>query len=135
MIDQYFAWFNVGTSQVALYNYADAASAYDMAFQLYAGLGGDDSVRPYRMMWYQTGPYWAYFYSGRYQDVTQLANTTLDPTFLGVNTLEESLYWRGMAEYALGNYDAAYSDMRSAVYFNKNMQAALAKLDEWGISP
>ena len=35
-IDQYFAWFNAGTSHVALFEYADASVAYDYAFQLYA---------------------------------------------------------------------------------------------------
>ena len=37
--------------------------------------GGDDSIRPYRMMWYQTGPYKAYFFIGRYADVINLATT------------------------------------------------------------
>ncbi len=63
-IDQYFAWFNIGTSDVTLLSYVDAANAYDYAFNLYANLEVEDSVRPYRMMWYQTGPYKAYFYPG-----------------------------------------------------------------------
>ncbi|HZD57896.1 MAG TPA: C39 family peptidase, partial [Anaerolineales bacterium] len=33
--DQYFAWFNRGTSLVALQDYAGAASAFDQAFALY----------------------------------------------------------------------------------------------------
>jgi hypothetical protein len=132
--DQFFAWFNVGTSNVALQHYADAASAYDHAFTLYASLSNDDSQRPYRILWYETGPYWAYFYTGRYQDVINLADTTLN--FLTSRpSLEESIYWRAMAKYALGQYDAAYADIRNAVYFNKNMQVALARMQEWGISP
>ena len=31
-VDEYFAWFNAGTSHVALFEYADAAIAYDNAF-------------------------------------------------------------------------------------------------------
>ncbi len=85
------------------------------------------------MMWYQTGPYWAYYYSGRYQDVINLANLTLDPSLLGVNTLEESLYWRGLAEYAIGQTSQGIGDVQRAVYYNKNFQAALAKLQEWGV--
>jgi hypothetical protein len=46
-IDQYFAWFNIGTSHVILLEYADAAIAYDYAFKLYANLNVEDSVRPY----------------------------------------------------------------------------------------
>jgi tetratricopeptide (TPR) repeat protein len=128
----FFAWFSKGTSHVALQQYVDAANAYDQAFSIYATLDKNYSTRPWRMMWYQTGPYWAYYYSGRYQDVIRLANTTLDPSLLGVNTLEESLYWRGLAEYALGDTAHAIGDVRRAVYYNKNFLAGLAKLQEWG---
>jgi len=132
--DRFFAWFNLGTSNVALQKYNEAAAAFDHAFALYAELSNDDSQRPYRILWYETGPYWAYFYTGRYQDVINLADTTLN--FLTSQpSLEESLYWRAMAEYALGQYDAAFEDMRKAVYYNKNMQVALGRMQEWGISP
>ncbi|HEX8990726.1 MAG TPA: C39 family peptidase, partial [Anaerolineales bacterium] len=132
-IPLFFGWFSKGTSFVALQRYVDAANAYDQAFSIYATLNPDYSTRPWRMMWYQTGPYWAYYYSGRYQDVISLANITLDPSLLGVNTLEESLYWRGLAEYALGETSQAVGDVQRAVYYNKNFQAALAKLQEWGV--
>jgi hypothetical protein len=128
----FFAWFAKGTSMVALQQYVDAANAYDQAFSIYATLDPNYSTRPWRMMWYQTGPYWAYYYSGRYQDVIRLANTTLDPSLLGVNTLEESLYWRGLAEYALGDTAHGLGDVQRSVYYNKNFQAGLAKLQEWG---
>ena len=130
-IPLFFAWFDKGTSHVALQQYVDAANAYDKAFQVYATLDSNYSTRPWRMMWYQTGPYWAYYYSGRYQDVIDLANITLDKTS-GTPTLEESLYWRGMAEYAAGNASAAITDLRRAVYYNMNFQAAIAQLQQWG---
>lgn len=132
--DLFFAWFAKGTSHVALQQYADAAAAYDQAFSIYASLGSGNNERPYRMMWYQTGPYWAYFYTGRYQDVINLANTTLNDT-ISSPTLEESLYWRGMAEYAIGDTANAIKDVRKALYYNQNMQAAIARLQEWGVSP
>jgi tetratricopeptide (TPR) repeat protein len=132
--DLFFSWFNVGTSHVALQQYADAAPAFDQAFTLYAGLSNDDTQRPYRILWYQTGPYWAYYYSGRYQDVINLADTTLT-AWVSTPTIEESFYWRGLAEYALGEYDAAYIDMRQAVYYNQNFQAALSVMAQWGITP
>ncbi len=131
-VQLFFAWFAKATSFVQLQQYVDAANAYDQAFSIYATLPPDYSTRPWRMMWYQTGPYWAYYYSGRYHDVIQLANVTLDPSLLGVNTLEESLYWRGLAEYALGDAAHAVDDLRRAVYYNKNFAAALGKLQEWG---
>jgi len=133
-IDSFFAWFNRGTSQVALQQYSDAAAAYDQAFSIYADLDQNDQQRPYRIMWYQTGPYWAYYYSGRYQDVIDLANTTLNET-IADPTLEESLYWRALAESALGDTQAAIADLREAVRLNPNFQPGIAKLQEWGINP
>jgi uncharacterized protein YvpB len=132
-MDLFFAWFNKGTSHVQLTEYPDAAAAFDQAFSVYATLGQDDKQRPYRIMWYQTSPYWAYFYTGRYQDVIDLANTTFKT--VDKPTLEESLYWRAMAEYALGQTPAAIEDMRKAVYYNPNFAAGLARLGEWGGVP
>ena len=132
-IRSFFAWFNKGTSHVQLQQYIDAANAYDQAFTIYASLGDDNTQRPYRMMWYQTGPYWAYYYSGRYQDVINLANTTLG-TVLGGPTLEESLYWRGMAEWATGDTVAAIKDFQDAVYYNRHFQVAINQLQALGVA-
>lgn len=133
-IDSFFAWFNLGTSHVQMQQYSEAATAYDRAFTIYASLNQDNNYRPYRMVWYQTGPYWAYFYTGRYQDVINLANVTLATPSTGP-TLEESLYWRAMAEYALGDTISAVNDMRETVRLNPNFAAGLAKFEEWGILP
>lgn len=129
--DQFFAVFNQGTNLVNLQHYAEAAVAYDRAFALYAKLGQEDTQRPYRIMWYQTGPYWAYFYAGRYQDVINLANTTLNET-ISEPTLEESLYWRAMAEYAIGDYVSAFADMREAVRLNPHFSPGIFYLEAWG---
>jgi tetratricopeptide (TPR) repeat protein len=133
-IDLFFAWFNKGTSHVQLQQYADAAAAYDKAFAVYASLGADNVNRPYRMVWYQTGPYWAYFYTGRYQDVINLADVTLSTPSTGP-TLEESLYWRAMASYAIGNTGPAVTDMLESVRLNPNFAAGWQRLREWGVSP
>ena len=74
--DRFFAWYNAGTSLVYLSDYAGAAVAYDTAFSLYSQIPED--LRPWRMMWYQTGPYFAYYYSARYSDVIDLADQTLE---------------------------------------------------------
>ncbi|PWH11676.1 MAG: hypothetical protein DDG60_17000 [Anaerolineae bacterium] len=131
-IDLFFAWFNKGTSYVQMQDYAAAATAYDQAFTLYANLTHDNSQRPYRMVWYQTGPYWAYFYTGRYQDVINLADVTLATPSVGP-TLEESLYWRAMAYYALGQTGPAARDMLEAVRLNPNFAAGVQRLKEWGL--
>ncbi len=128
--EEFFAVFNQGTSLVKLQHYAEAAAIYDRAFALYAELGQDDTQRPYRIMWYQTGPYFAYYHSGRYQDVINLANNTLNET-ISEPTLEESIFWRARAEYALGNYDAAFADMRETMRLNPNFSPGTFYLALW----
>jgi tetratricopeptide (TPR) repeat protein len=117
-----------------LLQYNEAGIAYDRAFELYAQLGGDDTQRPYRILWYQTGPYWAYFYTGRYQDTVNLANTTLYDT-ISEPTLEESLYWRGQAFLALGRTAEATYDFQESVRLNPNFAPGLNMLAQLGISP
>jgi tetratricopeptide (TPR) repeat protein len=133
-INRYFAWFNLGTSHVALQQYVDAAAAYDNAFQVYAQLGDDNTTRPYRMMWYQTGPYWAYYYSGRYSDVINLANTTLKDTIASPD-LEESLLWRARALYMAGQTQPAVSDYRAALKIHPGWAPAIQGLKDLGLQP
>jgi tetratricopeptide (TPR) repeat protein len=132
--DLYFAWFNKGTSLVALNQYADAATAYDQAFALYAKWNTKEKDRPYRMMWYQTGPYFAYYYSARYQDVISLANTTLKDT-ISKPTLEESLLWRGRAYYMAGQTSLAVDDYRAALRVHVNWLPAVQALQDLGLQP
>lgn len=132
-VNQFFAWFNAGSSHVGLREYQDAALAYDEAFRLYANMSGNE-MRPFRMMWYQTGPYWAYYYSGRYQDVLGLADTTLTET-ISEPVLEESLYWRGMAKAALGNTTGAINDLRDSLRWHPGFAPSLDQLQQMGVSP
>ncbi len=127
----FFAWFNVGTSHVRLREYVDAAYAYDMAFAVYAQLPEDE--RPWRMLWYQTGPYWAYYYSGRYQDVINLADTTL--AAMSEPILEESYYWRGMAKAALGDRAGAIADFQKALEVHPGFAPAQYQLNVLQGSP
>ncbi len=76
--DTVFAWFNRGASQVNLQDYTGAADSYDEALAEYAKLPPDQ--QPFRLMWYQTGPYFAYYYMFRYTDVINLANQTIAST-------------------------------------------------------
>ncbi|MBN2117795.1 MAG: C39 family peptidase [Anaerolineales bacterium] len=133
-IDRFFAWFNVGTSHVGLFQYVDAAIAYDYAFGIYADLNVNDSVRPYRMMWYQTGPYKAYYYTNRFADVINLADTTLNDT-IAEPVLEESLYWRGRAYYMAGKTDLAVKDYREALKIHPKWIPATQALQDLGIQP
>lgn len=114
-----FAWFNVGTNQLALGNYPAAAEAFDTARQL---------ELPWRMMWYQFGPYVTYFELGRYADVIELATLTLRR----VKNLEESLYWRGRAYAAVGNAKAARADFEAALRYNRRFTLAREALNAIG---
>ena len=69
-------------------------------------------------MWYQIGPYIAYYNTQRYQDVINLANATF--SWVGQPVLEESYYWRGMAYQALGDVNRATSDFKKAAALNPN---------------
>ena len=133
-IDLFFAWFNKGTSHVVLQQYVDAAIAYDQAFTIYSTLDQSVHRRPFRMMWYQTGPYFAYYYSGRYMDVINLANTTLEDT-ISEPVLEESLLWRGRAYYMIGDTQAAVKDYRAALKIHVDWLPAIQALQDLGINP
>ncbi len=78
--------------------YDNAALAYDQARAI--GL-------PWRMLWYQFGPYEAYYQAGRYDDVVLLADVTLTdrPYF------EESYYYKGLALAALGDEAGAAENL------------------------
>ncbi|MGB5843657.1 MAG: C39 family peptidase [Anaerolineales bacterium] len=127
--DLYFAWFNLGSNLLALEDYAGAAAAYDQAFAVYPTIQEDE--RPWRVMWYQDGPYAAYYHMERYQDIINLANTTFFA--LGEYTLEESFYWRGMAKQALDDYNGAVFDLKKAVELNPNYTPALSALEDLGV--
>jgi hypothetical protein len=129
-LDKFFALFNVGSTYVYLRNYSEATYAYDQAFQLLAQMPKEQ--RPYRMMWYQTGPYFAYFYTGRYQDVVDLATTTLNA--VDKPYLEESWYWRGMAKIALGDQAGGIADLRAALDHHPGFLPAIEALKTQGIT-
>ena len=109
--DNAFYWFNLGTSYNALGQFEEAAVAFDQARAI--GL-------PWRMLWYQSGPYEAYYQTGRYEDIVLLANTTLQdrPYF------EESFYYLGLAQAALGDDTSARVNLEKAVAFNPSFTPA-----------
>lgn len=110
-----FAWFNLGTAYTELGQFERAATAFDKARSI---------SLPWRMLWYQFGPYEAYYETGRYVDVVLLANTTLKdrPYF------EESFYWRGLAQAALGDTESALASLQAAADFNPNFAPAVQAL-------
>lgn len=111
-----FAWFAYGSNLNYFNRYSEAAAAFDRAREI--GL-------PWRMLFYQFGPYIAYFNVGRYQDVMDLATATLQAR----PALEESYVWRGWARHMLGDTVGARADFRAALGVNPNFADALSGLD------
>ena len=126
--ERFFAYFNRGTSQVELSDFYGAAQSYDMAYTYYPDI--EQNRRPYRIVWYQTGPYYAYYYCGRYYDVIALAETTLAST--AEPYLEESHYWRAMAYKELGEIEKAHDDLEMCLDLHPGFTACEALLYELG---
>ncbi len=113
-----FAQFNYGSSLLGLKRYKEAAAAYDRA--RVTGL-------PWRMLWYQFGPYEAYLQAERYQEVITLADALLKTSY----DLEESHYYRGLALQAMGRKEEARREFETALSYNKNYRDALLALESF----
>ncbi len=129
----FFAWFNYGTSLQLLNDYYGAAQAYDTAFndilnEMYEGI---DPF--YRIMWYQTGPYFAYYYTGRYQDLINLTTKTLNSSF--EPAIEETWVWQGRGKVAFGDIEGAIEDFREALAWHPGWWVAEAELETLGVVP
>jgi Peptidase_C39 like family len=129
--DLFFAWFNQGANLVALQDYAGAASAFDTAFANYPTI--PEAQRPWRLMWYVTSPYFAYYYTGRYLDVINLATQTLDA--MSEPILEESFYWRAKAELALADSEAAIKDLKQCLVVHPEFTPCQEELKLQGVEP
>jgi len=113
--DDPFAWFNLGSDLIALGQFEPAATAYDHARQI--GL-------PWRMLWYQFGPFQAYYETARYQEVVALTDATIQTT----SSVEEIYYWKGMALKAQGDVAGARQAWQRALELNPNYAEAAAVL-------
>jgi len=129
--DLFFAWFNAGTSLVCLEDYEAAAAAFDTAYGIYPDI--QQNSRPYRILWYETGPYSAYYYTARYQDVINLANQTLG--YMAEPVLEESYYWRALSYNALGDTISAVADLRTSLKYHPGYEPSVEMLKQLGKYP
>lgn len=116
-----FAWFNMGTNFTYLGMYEEAATAYDQARNVGGGL-------PWRMSWYQFGWYEAYLEMGRYNDVIQLAQATLNDG--GGQYVEETYYYAALAREAMGERDRAIDNLNFVISFNPNFTEARELRDQ-----
>lgn len=119
-----FAWFNIGSNQVYFGDYSAAAQAYDQARTL--GL-------PQRMLRYQFGPFFAYFHTGRIDELMTVTEYALERT----PNAEEALLWRGWAYYRQPEPDVNQSVIlwRQALEAHPAYQDALYALEFVGATP
>jgi hypothetical protein len=129
--DLFFAFYNLGSSLIFLNDYGAAAVAYDAAFANYPSI--PEKERPWRLLWYSTGPYFAYYYTGRYDDVIELATTTLQ--VMAEPILEESYYWRAKAKLALSDNDGAIEDFKKSLEVHPDFGPSVDELLRLGIEP
>ncbi len=106
-----FAWFNMGTSLVALERYQEAAAAFDQSRRL---------GPPWRIMWYQFGAFEAYFKLGRFDDVLSLVQVNSN----NAKEIEETYYWQGRVFQQQGKPEQAASAFRRALAYNPNFHEA-----------
>ena len=113
-----FAWFNMGSALTMLEMYEDAATAYDVARNL--GL-------PWRMLWYQFGPYEAYNAVGQYDVTISLATAILNDG--GGQYVEETYYYAAIAREGLGQTQRAIDNYNAVLAFNPNFTQARERLN------
>lgn len=111
-----YAWFNLGTNLVYFERYAEAAKAYDTAREM--GL-------PQRMLRYQFGPFFAYFNTGRNDDLLALTEYALKRT----PNAEEAMLWRGWALYRQGEALQALQMFQDALVAHPGYSDAQYALD------
>lgn len=110
-----FTVFNMGSALVELERYEEAADAFDRARQV--GL-------PWRMLWYQYGPFEAYYEVGRYDDMLTMAREIIADT----PGVEESYYYAGLAYQAQGDLERAQSNFQVALIRNNRFSLAQTAL-------
>jgi hypothetical protein len=108
-----FAWNNLGASLARLGKYEEAAVAFDQARRL--------GTLPWRITLYQFGMFESYYNVQRYDDVLALVNANLNN---GGDYIEETYFWRGQVETALGEKTKAAESFRRALQHNPRFAAA-----------
>lgn len=127
--ENFFAWYMKGNILTQQNDFLGAAQAYDSAYEIY----NDLPSKPWRILWYQTGPYYAYYYTARYQDLVTLTNQTLSYSF--EPAIEETWVWRGRAKYKLGDTEGAIADFREALKWHPDWWVAIQELQNLGVTP
>lgn len=110
-----FTYYNLGSAQVELGLYEEAAASYDQAREI--GM-------PFRMYWYEFGPFEAYLEVGRYDDTLELARTVISDA----EGVEEAYYYAGRAYEGLGDTQRAINNYEAALFRNRFFAAPAQRL-------
>lgn len=110
-----FTYYNLGSAQVELGLYEEAAVSYDRAREI--GM-------PFRMYWYEFGPFEAYLQVGRYDDALNLARTVIGDA----EGVEEAYYYAGRAYEGLGDNQRAISNYEAALFRNRFFAAPARRI-------
>jgi tetratricopeptide (TPR) repeat protein len=102
--NDYFAWFNLGSSLVYFERYKEAVAAFDKSFTI--GL-------PQRMTRYQFFPFFAYYNADRIDYLLTLTENTYAP--IPGNYSEEALLWHGYGLLRKGDNAGALADWNKAL--------------------
>ncbi len=124
-----FAWFNMGSNYVQLAELNPAA--YSPKGYEYAVVAFDKSrelALPWRMLWYQFGPYEAYNAVGRYSDVLDLVHVQLKEEGTS-QYIEETFYYAGVAREGQGDLTRALENYKQAAFIDPNFTPAVAARD------
>ena len=113
-----YAWFNLGSTLVAMGQYQQAVTAFDQARAI--GL-------PWRMLWYQFGPFQAYYETGRYDELITLADATIKTSG---GQVEELYYWKGLALAAKQDTASARQAWEKALSLKPSYAQAAVALSE-----
>lgn len=113
-----FAYFNQGWAQLQLGMNEAAATSFDEARSI--GL-------PFRMLWYEFGPFDAYLAVERYDDVISLANVQIANAGDSIS-VEEWYFYAAQAYEGLGNIDRALLNYEVAIARNNNFSAAAERI-------
>ena len=108
----YRAWWNLGEAATYLGEYQIATVAYRQAL--------DSRQMPWRTMWYMHGAFEAFYQTGQFKTVEELAYILQQVT----PYIEEANYYRGLVYAAQGNFDQAIYRLNLVLDFNPNFYPA-----------
>ena len=132
-LQSFFAFYNRGSNLVRMQDYPSAAEAFDKAFENLAAIPeGEKPLKVMHIVWYNTYPYFAYYYAGRYQDVINLATQAMDLAS-NIPYHEESFYWRSLAYFAIGQNEAGTEDLCTSLEYHPGFAPSEAALSSFGV--